>query len=166
MNFGSKFGIRYGELLEYFLHVLLLQLILPYVDVKLEKFDLSIQNRDYNDDQVTYEALEAIKELKVGVKCSTVTPTPKRKAEFRLKKLWRSPNATIRHGLNGTLFHIPILFDRIPFLLQHWEKDIIIARHSHGDQFNSVDEVTHKPGKLDMTFTPSDGSMGWFKTVH
>ena len=141
-------------------------MILPYVDVELEKFDLSIQNRDYNDDRVTYEALEAIKKHKVGVKCSTITPTPVRKAEFRLKKLWRSPNATLRHGLNGTLFHKPILFEKIPFLLSHWEKEIIIARHSHGDQFNSVDERATKGGKLDMTFTPSDGSMGWHKTVH
>ena len=139
---------------------------MPYVDAKLEKFDLSIQNRDYNDDRITHEALEAIKKHKVGVKCSTITPTPVRQAEFRLKKLWRSPNATIRHGLDGTLFQRPIVFEKIPFLISHWEKEIVIARHSHGDQFQSVDEKAIKAGKLEMTFTPEDGSMGWSKTVH
>ena len=142
------------------------QLILPYIDVQLETFDLSIQSRDYNNDKVTYDALDAIKAYKVALKCSTVTPTHLRKAEFRLKKLWRSPNATLRHSLNGTIFHKPILFKRIPFLLSHWENEIVIARHSHGDQFNSADERTIKAGKLDLTFTPDDGSMGWHKTVH
>ena len=119
--------------------MLRIQLILPYVDVNLEKYDLSIQNRDYHDDSITHEALEAIKRHKVGVKCSSVTPTPVRKAEFRLKKLWRSPNATLRHGLDGTLFQRPILLENIPYMLPHWKKEIVIARHSHGDQYNSVD---------------------------
>ncbi len=134
------------------------QLILPYLDVNLEYYDLSIQYRDETDDQVTIDAANAIKRHGVGVKCATITPDEARVEEFGLKKMWRSPNGTIRNILGGVVFREPIIMSNVPRLVPGWTKPIIIGRHAHGDQYKATDFVAPGPGKLTMTFTPEDGS--------
>ena len=134
------------------------QLILPYLDVPLEYYDLSIQHRDETDDQVTIDAANAIKRHGVGVKCATITPDEARVDEFGLKKMWRSPNGTIRNILGGVVFREPIIMSNVPRLVPGWTKPIIIGRHAHGDQYKATDFVVPGPGKLTMTFTPDDGS--------
>ena len=134
------------------------QLILPYLDVPLEYYDLSIQYRDETDDQVTIDAANAIKQHGVGVKCATITPDEARVEEFGLKKMWRSPNGTIRNILGGVVFREPIIMSNVPRLVPGWTKPIIIGRHAHGDQYKATDFVAPGPGKLTMTFTPADGS--------
>ena len=134
------------------------QLILPYLDVPLEYYDLSIQHRDETDDQVTIDAANAIKQHGVGVKCATITPDEARVAEFGLKKMWRSPNGTIRNILGGVVFREPIIMSNVPRLVPGWTKPIIIGRHAHGDQYKATDFVAPKAGKFTMTFTPEDGS--------
>ena len=134
------------------------QLILPYVDVNLEYYDLSIQYRDETDDQVTIDAAHAIKRHGVGVKCATITPDEARVAEFGLKKMWRSPNGTIRNILGGVVFREPIIMSNVPRLVPGWTKPIIIGRHAHGDQYKATDFVAPKAGKFTITFTPDDGS--------
>jgi isocitrate dehydrogenase len=134
------------------------QLILPYLDVPLEYYDLSIQYRDETDDQVTIDAANAIKQHGVGVKCATITPDEARVEEFGLKKMWRSPNGTIRNILGGVVFREPIIMSNVPRLVPGWTKPIIIGRHAHGDQYKATDFVAPGPGKLTMTFTPEDGS--------
>ncbi|RZU52065.1 isocitrate dehydrogenase (NADP) [Krasilnikovia cinnamomea] len=134
------------------------QLILPYLDVDLEYYDLSIQHRDETDDQVTIDAANAIKRHGVGVKCATITPDEARVDEFGLKKMWRSPNGTIRNILGGVVFREPIIMSNVPRLVPGWTKPIVIGRHAHGDQYKATDFVTPKAGKLTMTFTPDDGS--------
>jgi isocitrate dehydrogenase len=134
------------------------QLILPYLDVPLEYYDLSIQHRDETDDQVTIDAANAIKQHGVGVKCATITPDEARVDEFGLKKMWRSPNGTIRNILGGVVFREPIIMANVPRLVPGWTKPIIIGRHAHGDQYKATDFVAPGPGKLTMTFTPADGS--------
>ncbi|HET6529736.1 MAG TPA: NADP-dependent isocitrate dehydrogenase [Actinoplanes sp.] len=134
------------------------QLILPYLDVPLEYYDLSIQHRDETDDQVTVDAANAIKQHGVGVKCATITPDEARVAEFGLKKMWRSPNGTIRNILGGVIFREPIVMANVPRLVPSWTKPIIIGRHAHGDQYKATDFVAPSAGKLTMTFTPDDGS--------
>jgi isocitrate dehydrogenase len=134
------------------------QLILPYLDVPLEYYDLSIQHRDETDDQVTIDAANAIKQHGVGVKCATITPDEARVAEFGLKKMWRSPNGTIRNILGGVIFREPIVMANVPRLVPSWTKPIIIGRHAHGDQYKATDFVAPGAGKLTMTFTPDDGS--------
>jgi isocitrate dehydrogenase len=134
------------------------QLILPYLDVPLEYYDLSIQHRDETDDQVTIDAANAIKRHGVGVKCATITPDEARVDEFGLKKMWRSPNGTIRNILGGVVFREPIIMANVPRLVPGWTKPIIIGRHAHGDQYKATDFVTPGPGKLTVTFTPEDGS--------
>jgi isocitrate dehydrogenase len=134
------------------------QLILPYLDVPLEYYDLSIQHRDETDDQVTVDAANAIKQHGVGVKCATITPDEARVAEFGLKKMWRSPNGTIRNILGGVVFREPIIMSNVPRLVPGWTKPIIIGRHAHGDQYKATDFVAPGPGKMTMTFTPADGS--------
>ncbi len=109
------------------------KLILPFLEIDLKYFDLSIQNRDKTDDQVTIDSAKAIKEYKVGVKCATITPDEARVKEFNLKKMWKSPNGTIRNELNGTVFREPILIKNIPPLIKHWKKPIVIGRHAFGD---------------------------------
>jgi isocitrate dehydrogenase len=133
------------------------QLILPYVDVDLRYFDLSIQNRDATDDQVTVEAAYAIKEHGVGVKCATITPDEARVREFGLKKMWRSPNGTIRNILGGVVFREPIIMSNVPRLVPGWTKPIVIGRHAHGDQYKATDFVVPGPGTVTITYTPSDG---------
>ncbi|HET8620775.1 MAG TPA: NADP-dependent isocitrate dehydrogenase [Acidimicrobiales bacterium] len=133
------------------------KLILPYLDVDLRYFDLSIQKRDETDDQVTVDAAEAIKEHHVGVKCATITPDEARVEEFGLKKMWRSPNGTIRNILGGVVFREPIICSNVPRLVPGWTKPIVIGRHAHGDQYKATDFVTPGPGTLTITFTPADG---------
>ena len=134
------------------------QLILPYLDVPLEYYDLSIQYRDETDDQVTIDAANAIKRHGVGVKCATITPDEARVDEFGLKKMWRSPNGTIRNILGGVVFREPIIMENVPRLVPGWTKPIIIGRHAHGDQYKATDFVVPSAGKVTMTFTPEDGS--------
>ena len=134
------------------------KLILPYVDVDLKYFDLGIKNRDFTDDQVTINAANAIKEFNVGIKCATITPDEQRVQEYTLKKMWRSPNGTIRNIVGGTVFREPIIMTNVPRYVQGWTKPICIGRHAFGDQYKATDIVTHGKGKLTMTFTPEDGS--------
>ena len=134
------------------------QLVLPYLDVDLEYYDLSIQYRDETDDQVTIDAANAIKRHGVGVKCATITPDEARVEEFGLKKMWRSPNGTIRNILGGVVFREPIIMSNVPRLVPGWTKPIIIGRHAHGDQYKATDFVAPSAGKLTVTFTPEDGS--------
>ena len=132
-------------------------LILPYVDVPIEYYDLSIENRDRTDDKVTVESAQAILKHSVGIKCATITPDEARVKEFGLKQMWKSPNGTIRNILNGTVFREPIVIGNIPRLVPGWTKPIIIGRHAFGDQYKATDAVIKGKGKLTMTFTPDDG---------
>ncbi|WUI00497.1 NADP-dependent isocitrate dehydrogenase [Spirillospora sp. NBC_00431] len=134
------------------------QLILPYLDVDLKYYDLGIEHRDATDDQVTVDAAKAIQEHGVGVKCATITPDEARVEEFGLKKMWRSPNGTIRNILGGVIFREPIVTSNIPRLVPGWTKPIIIGRHAHGDQYKATDFVVPGPGKVTITYTPEDGS--------
>lgn len=134
------------------------RLILPYLDINLDYYDLSIQNRDATDDQVTVDAAEAIKREHVGVKCATITPDEARVEEFGLKKMWKSPNGTIRNILGGTIFREPIVISNIPRLVPGWTKPIVVARHAFGDQYKATDFKVPGPGSLTVTFTPQDGS--------
>ena len=134
------------------------RLIHPYLDVDLRYYDLSIQNRDATDDQVTVDAANAIKEHGVGVKCATITPDEARVAEFGLKKMWRSPNGTIRNILGGVIFREPIIISNIPRLVPGWTKPIIIGRHAFGDQYRATDLKVPGAGTVTITFTPEDGS--------
>jgi len=133
------------------------QLILPYLDVELEYYDLGIENRDVTDDRVTVEAAEAIKRHGVGVKCATITPDEARVEEFSLKRMYRSPNGTIRNILGGVIFREPIVISNIPRLVPGWTKPIVIGRHAFGDQYRATDMVVPGAGKLTLTFTPADG---------
>jgi isocitrate dehydrogenase len=133
------------------------KLILPYLDVNLKYYDLSIENRDKTEDKVTTEAGEAIKKLGVGVKCATITPDEARVKEFGLKKMWKSPNGTIRNILDGTVFREPIICKNVPRLVPGWTQPIVIGRHAFGDQYKATDFVVPGAGKLTMTFTPKDG---------
>jgi isocitrate dehydrogenase len=132
--------------------------IFPYLDIDLKYFDLSIQNRDATDDRVTTEAANAIKQYRVGVKCATITPDEARVKEFNLKKMWKSPNGTIRNILDGTVFREPIICKNIPRYVPGWTSPIIIGRHAFGDQYKATDFKVDKPGKLTMTFQPADGT--------
>jgi isocitrate dehydrogenase len=134
------------------------QLILPYLDVDLKYYDLGIEHRDATDDQVTVDAANAIKRYGVGVKCATITPDEARVEEFGLKKMWRSPNGTIRNILGGVIFREPIVVSNIPRLVPGWSKPIIIGRHAHGDQYKATDFVVPGPGTVTITYTPEDGS--------
>jgi isocitrate dehydrogenase len=133
------------------------QLILPYLDVQLEYYDLGIENRDATEDQVTVDAANAIKRHGVGVKCATITPDEARVKEFGLKKMWRSPNGTIRNILGGVIFREPIVMSNIPRLVPGWTKPIVIGRHAHGDQYKATDFKVPGPGTVTITYTPRDG---------
>jgi isocitrate dehydrogenase len=134
------------------------QLILPYLDVDLEYYDLSIENRDATDDQVTIDSANAIRKHGVGVKCATITPDEARVEEFGLKKMWKSPNGTIRNILGGVIFREPIIISNVPRLVPHWTKPIVIGRHAFGDQYRATDLVIPGEGTLTLTYTPKDGS--------
>ncbi len=133
------------------------KLILPYLDVELEYYDLGIEHRDATNDQVTVDAAEATKRHGVAVKCATITPDEARVEEFGLKKMWRSPNGTIRNILGGVIFREPIIIRNIPRLVPGWTKPIIVGRHAHGDQYKATDFKVNGPGKLTMTYQPDGG---------
>jgi isocitrate dehydrogenase len=133
------------------------QLILPYLDIELKYFDLGIESRDATDDQITVDAANAIKQYGVGVKCATITPDEARVEEFGLKRMYRSPNGTIRNILGGVIFREPIVISNIPRLVPGWKKPIIIGRHAFGDQYRAEDFLVPGAGKLTMTFEPADG---------
>src|SRR5919199_3945642 len=133
------------------------QLILPYLEVELEYYDLSIQHRDATDDQVTIDAANAIKQYGVGVKCATITPDEARVAEFGLKKMWRSPNGTIRNILDGTIFREPIICSNVPRLVPHWSKPIVVGRHAYGDIYRAAETKIPGAGKATLTWTPAGG---------
>jgi len=133
------------------------QLILPYLDVDLEYYDLGIEHRDATDDQVTIDSANAIKRHGVGVKCATITPDEARVAEFGLKKMWKSPNGTIRNILGGVVFREPIVMSNVPRLVPGWTKPIVIGRHAHGDQYKATDFVVPGPGRVTISYTPADG---------
>ena len=134
------------------------RLILPHLDVELDYYDLSVENRDATDDRVTIHAAEAIKRHGVGVKCATITPDEARVEEFGLKKMWRSPNGTIRNILGGTVFREPIVCANVPRLVPGWTEPIVIGRHAFGDQYRATDFRIPGAGRLTMTFAPADGS--------
>ena len=134
------------------------QLILPYLDIKLLYYDLGMESRDKTEDQITINAAEAIKKHKVGIKCATITPDEDRVKEFGLKKMYRSPNGTIRNIVGGTVFREPIIMKNVPRYVQGWTKPICIGRHAFGDQYKATDAMITGKGKLTMTFTPEDGS--------
>ena len=133
------------------------ELIKPFVELNTEYYDLSIQNRDNTKDQVTMEAAEAIKRLKVGVKCATITPNLQRQQEYHLTKLWRSPNATIRAALDGTVFRAPILISKVKPVVSCWKRPITIARHAYGDIYRAVEYRVECPGKAELLFTDENG---------
>jgi isocitrate dehydrogenase len=133
------------------------KLILPYLDIDLKYYDLGIESRDKTDDQITIDSANAIKQYGVGVKCATITPDEMRVKEFGLKKMWRSPNGTIRNILGGTIFREPIVCQNVPRLVPGWTAPIVIGRHAFGDQYRATDFTVPGPGKLTMTFTPQGG---------
>lgn len=138
------------------------QLILPYLDLDIKYYDLSIQNRDRTDDKVTVEAAEAIKKYNVGIKCATITPDEDRVTEFGLKKMWKSPNGTIRNIVGGTVFREPIICNNVPRYVQGWIQPIIIGRHAFGDQYKATDKVIRGKGTLRLTFTSDSGEeLSW-----
>ncbi|XP_059620529.1 isocitrate dehydrogenase [NADP] cytoplasmic [Phlebotomus argentipes] len=134
------------------------KLILPFLDIELHVFDLGIEYRDSTSDQVTIDCAEAVKKYNVGIKCATITPDEKRVEEFKLKKMWKSPNGTIRNILGGTVFREAIICKNIPRLVTGWEKPIIIGRHAHADQYKATDFVVPGAGKLELKFTPESGN--------
>ena len=142
------------------------KLILPYLDVDLKYYDLSVEKRDETDDQVTIGSANAIKKYGVGVKCATITPDEQRIEEFNLKQMWRSPNGTIRNILGGTIFRQPIICKNVPRLVPGWTKPIVIGRHAFGDQYRATDFLFPGAGKLTMRFEPEDGSEPIEKTVY
>jgi len=142
------------------------KLILPFLDLNIQYFDLGMENRDATNDEVTIQAAEAIKKCNVGIKCATITPDEKRVEEFKLKQMWKSPNGTIRNILGGTIFREPIIVKNIPRLVGGWEKPIVVGRHAYGDQYRATDFVVKKPGKLQLVFVPDDGSGAQVHEVH
>ena len=141
------------------------KLILPYIDIDIKYYDLGVQNRDSSEDQITIDSAEAVKKYGVGIKCATITPDEDRVKEFNLKKMWRSPNGTIRNILGGTIFRQPIICKNVPRIVTNWNKPIVVARHAFGDQYRATDTLISKPGKLKMIFEPTDGSKGFEKEV-
>ncbi len=134
------------------------KLILPYLDIDLKYFDLGIESRDKTEDKVTVEAANAVKKYQVGIKCATITPDEERVKEFKLKKMWKSPNGTIRNILDGTVFREPIICKNVPRLVPNWTHPIVIGRHAFGDQYRATDVRIKGKGKLRMVFEPTDGS--------
>ena len=133
------------------------KLIFPYVDIDIKYFDLGIKNRDKTSDQITIDCANAIKKIGVGIKCATITPDKNRVKEFKLKKMWRSPNGTIRNILGGTVFREPIIIKNIPKLVPSWTNPIVIGRHAFGDQYRATDFKVPGKGKLEMKWTSEDG---------
>jgi len=134
------------------------KLVYPYVDMPIQYYDLSVENRDATADKVTLDAGEAVKKCNVGIKCATITPDEARVKEFNLQKMWLSPNGTIRNMLDGTVFRAPIIIKNIPKLVPGWKKPIVIGRHAHGDQYRTQQFLIDGPGKFEICFTKADGS--------
>jgi isocitrate dehydrogenase len=135
------------------------KLILPYLDIDLKYYDLGIEYRDQTDDKVTVESANAIKKYGVGVKCATITPDEARVTEFKLKRMWRSPNGTIRNILDGTIFREPIICKNVPRLVPHWSQPIVIGRHAYGDIYRASEMKVPGPGKVTLSYFPTDGSL-------
>ena len=135
------------------------RLILPYLDIDLDYYDLGIENRDATDDQVTVDAAHAIKKHGVGVKCATITPDEARVEEFGLKQMWRSPNGTIRNILGGVVFREPIVLSNVPRLIPGWTSPIVVGRHAYGDQYRATDFRFPGKGKLTIKFVGEDGTV-------
>lgn len=133
------------------------KLIHPFLELDIKYFDLSMENRDKTDDKVTVDAAEAIKKYDVGIKCATITPDEARVKEFNLKKMWKSPNGTIRNILGGTVFREPIICSNVPRLVTNWKKPIVVGRHAHADQYKATDVNIPGAGKLKMVFEPAGG---------
>ena len=133
------------------------KLILPYLEIDLKYFDLSVQKRDETNDQITIDAANAIKKFSIGVKCATITPDDGRMSEYNLKKMWRSPNGTIRNILDGTVFRQPIICKNIPRIVRSWDNPIVVGRHAFGDQYKATEMLIDKPGKLFMKYITNDG---------
>ena len=142
------------------------KLILPYLDIELKYFDLGIEHRDATDDQVTVDSANATKQYGVAVKCATITPDEARVTEFNLKKMWRSPNGTIRNILDGTIFREPIICRNVPRLVPHWSEPIVIGRHAYGDIYRATETKIPGPGKLQLSFVPADGGAPVTMDVH
>ncbi len=142
------------------------KLILPYLDIDLKYYDLGIEHRDATDDQVTVDSAHAIKQYGVGVKCATITPDEARVEEFGLKKMWRSPNGTIRNILDGTIFREPIICRNVPRLVPHWTQPIVIGRHAYGDIYRAVETKIPGPGRVTLSYQPADGSAPTVLEVH
>jgi len=132
--------------------------IFPYLDIDIKYYDLGIENRDKTSDKVTVDCAEAIQKYNVGIKCATITPDEQRVVEFKLKKMWKSPNGTIRNILGGTVFREPIVLSNVPRLVPGWTKPITVGRHAFGDQYKATDFVVTKAGKFEIVFTPKDGT--------
>ena len=135
------------------------KLILQYLDIDLKYYDLSVQNRDQTNDEITVEAAKAIKKFGVGIKCATITPDDNRVSEFKLKKMWRSPNGTIRNILDGTVFRQPIICKNIPRIVRTWDAPIVVGRHAFGDQYKATEMKIDKPGKLFMKYVDEEGKV-------
>ncbi|MCQ8241684.1 NADP-dependent isocitrate dehydrogenase [Rhizosaccharibacter radicis] len=142
------------------------KLILPYLDIDLKYYDLGIEYRDQTDDQVTVDAANAIRQYGVGVKCATITPDEARVSEFKLKKMWRSPNGTIRNILDGTIFREPIICSNVPRLVPHWTQPIVIGRHAYGDIYRAAETKIPGPGKVTLHYQPADGGTPIELEVH
>ena len=155
---GTVVELDGDEMTRIIWHFIKESLILPYLDVNLEYYDLGMENRDSTDDQVTIDSAHAIQKHGVGVKCATITPDEARVEEFGLKKMWKSPNGTVRNILGGVIFREPIIIKNVPRLVPHWTKPIVIGRHAFGDQYRATDFLVPSAGKLTMTFVPEDGS--------
>ncbi|MDP1723796.1 MAG: NADP-dependent isocitrate dehydrogenase [Alphaproteobacteria bacterium] len=140
--------------------------IYPYLNIDLKYYDLGIESRDKTDDQITIDAAKAIQQYGIGVKCATITPDEARVKEFNLKKMWKSPNGTIRNILNGTVFRAPIIIKNVPRLVPNWTKPIIIGRHAYGDQYRATDIKIPGPGKVTMTYTPANGGKPQEHLIH
>src|SRR5262245_2304140 len=141
------------------------KLILPYLDIDLKYFDLGIDSRDKTDDKITVESAEATKKYGVAVKCATITPDEARVKEFNLKKMWPSPNGTIRNILNGTIFREPIVCSNVPRLVSHWTKPVVVARHGFGDQYKATELLFPAAGTVQLTYTPAAGGPPTEKAV-
>jgi isocitrate dehydrogenase len=136
-------------------------LIFPFLDIDIKYFDLGLEKRDATDDKITLEAAKAVQEFNVGIKCATITPDEERVKEFRLKKMWKSPNGTIRNHLGGTVFREPIICKNIPRLVTNWDKPIIVGRHAHADQYKATDVRIPGPGKLKLVYEGKEGIKEW-----
>ncbi|KAJ3592577.1 hypothetical protein NHX12_007704 [Muraenolepis orangiensis] len=155
---GSVVEMQGDEMTRVIWELIKEKLIFPYLELDLHSYDLGMENRDATEDRVTVEAADAVQRYNVGIKCATITPDENRVEEFKLKQMWRSPNGTIRNILGGTVFREAIICKNIPRLVPGWVKPIIIGRHAHGDQYKATDFVVPGPGKVEMTYTPTNGT--------